>query len=118
MTHQKAETSTISARLDLKGERLKTMDEYGVDVHLLSLTAPGVQMFDADSATDLAKLANDRLADVMARHPTRFAGLASFAPQSPKRAAKEMERAIKERKLRPLFEARELLVGTDMEIEF
>jgi 5-carboxyvanillate decarboxylase len=75
------------------------MDETGVDMHLLSLTAPGVQMFDADTATDLASLANDRLAEVIARHPTRFAGLASFAPHSPIRAAKEMERAIRELKL-------------------
>jgi 2,3-dihydroxybenzoate decarboxylase/5-carboxyvanillate decarboxylase len=53
-------------------------------------------MFDADTATDLAALANDVLADICRRHPTRFAGLASFAPHSPKRAAKEMERAIGE----------------------
>ena len=85
--------------LDLEDERLRDMDKNGVAVHLLSLTAPGVQMFDADTATELAALANDRLAAVVRRHPTRFAGLASFAPQSPKRAAKEMERAIKTLKL-------------------
>ena len=81
--------------LDLEEERLRVMDENGVDMHLLSLTAPGVQMFDADTATALASLANDRLAEVVGRHPDRFAGLASFAPQSPKRAADEMERAIR-----------------------
>lgn len=85
--------------LDLEDERLRDMDQNGVAVHLLSLTAPGVQMFDADTATELAALANDRLAAVISRHPARFAGLASFAPQSPKRAAKEMERAIKTLKL-------------------
>jgi 2,3-dihydroxybenzoate decarboxylase/5-carboxyvanillate decarboxylase len=68
-------------------------------MHLLSLTAPGVQMFDADTATELAALANDRLAEICRRHPTRFSGLASFAPQAPKRAAKEMERAIRTLKL-------------------
>jgi predicted TIM-barrel fold metal-dependent hydrolase len=68
-------------------------------MHILSLTAPGVQMFDADTATELAALANDRLAAVCARHPDRFAGLACFAPQAPKRAAKEMERAIRVLKL-------------------
>jgi 5-carboxyvanillate decarboxylase len=56
-------------------------------------------MFDADTATELAALANDRLAEVCRRHPTRFSGLASFAPQAPKRAAKEMERAIRTLKL-------------------
>lgn len=89
----------LEGLLDVEGKRLRQMDELGVDMHLLSLTAPGVQMFDADTATDLAALANDVLADICKRHPTRFAGLAAFAPQSPKRAAKEMERAINDLKL-------------------
>ena len=69
---------------------------YGVDMHLMALTAPGVQMFDADTALELAMLANDRLAALCRKYPTRFAGLASFAPHSPKRAAKEMERCVNE----------------------
>jgi len=89
----------IDGLLDLEDERIRIMDENGVDVHLLSLTAPGVQMFDADTAVELAALANDRLAEVIGRHPSRFAGIASFAPQSPKRAAVEMERAINDLKL-------------------
>jgi predicted TIM-barrel fold metal-dependent hydrolase len=80
--------------LDLDTQRLADMDRHGVEMHLLSLTAPGVQMFDAETATDLAKVANDRLADVVRRHPTRYAALASFAPQDPHRAVQEMERAI------------------------
>ena len=89
----------LDGLIDVEDRRLKQMDDLGVDMHLLSLTAPGVQMFDADTATDLAALANDRLAEIISRHPTRFAGLASFAPHSPKRAAKEMERAITDLKL-------------------
>jgi 5-carboxyvanillate decarboxylase len=85
--------------LDVDEMRIADMDANGVDVELLSLTAPGVQMFDADTATELARIANDRLAETIARHPQRFAGLASFAPQSPKRAVKEMERAVRELKL-------------------
>ncbi len=85
--------------LDLDKGRLQDMDENGVDMHVLSLTAPGVQMFDADTATELAALANDRLAAAIKKHPKRFAGIGSFAPQSPQRAAKEMERAIKKLKL-------------------
>jgi 5-carboxyvanillate decarboxylase len=99
-----AEDKTVMASLlprliDLEEGRLRDMDENGVTMHLLSLTAPGVQMFDADTATELAALTNDRMAEVIKRHPTRFAGLATFAPQSPKRAAKEMERAINRLKL-------------------
>ncbi|HUK02864.1 MAG TPA: amidohydrolase family protein [Steroidobacteraceae bacterium] len=89
----------LDGLIDLEGRRLAEMDQYGVDMQLLSLTAPGVQMFDADTACELVSLANDRLAQVIGRHPHRFAGLASFAPQSAKRAVKEMERAIKQLKL-------------------
>ena len=85
--------------LDLEKDRLRDMDDTGVAMQVLSLTAPGVQMFDADTATELAALANDKLAAVIKKHPKRFAGIASFAPQSPQRAAKEMERAIKKLKL-------------------
>jgi predicted TIM-barrel fold metal-dependent hydrolase len=80
--------------LDIDAGRLRLMDENGVDMHILSLTAPGVQMFDADTGTALAALANDRIAEAVRRHPTRFAGLATFAPQDPARAVKEMQRAI------------------------
>lgn len=85
--------------LDAEGPRLAEMDAHGVDMHLLSLTAPGVQMFTPDVANTLARLSNDRLAEIVRRRPKRFAALASFAPQDPRAAAKEMERAINTLKL-------------------
>ncbi|MGH9029573.1 MAG: amidohydrolase family protein [Acidimicrobiales bacterium] len=90
-----SESPLRSKLLDLEDERLSDMDANGVSMHLLSLTAPGVQAFDADTACGLAELANDRLAEVISRHPDRFAGLASFAPHAPRRAADEMARAIR-----------------------
>jgi 2,3-dihydroxybenzoate decarboxylase/5-carboxyvanillate decarboxylase len=89
----------LEGLLDVEEQRLKEMDEHGVDMAVMALTAPGVQMFDADTACELAALANDRLAEVVRKHPTRFVGLASMAPHSPKRAAKEMDRAVNELKL-------------------
>ena len=85
--------------LDIGEGRLAEMDSNGVDMHLLSLTVPGVQMFAPANAVAFARLSNDRLSDSVRRHPTRFAGLASFAPQDPPAAAKEMERAITSLKL-------------------
>jgi 5-carboxyvanillate decarboxylase len=89
--------------LDLEGERIQIMDQAGVDMHVLSLTSPGVQMFDTETATSMATLANDRLAEVIKKHPKRFAGLASFAPQDPQRAAKEIDRAMNQLKLNGLI---------------
>ena len=60
---------------------------------IVTLTAPGVQMFETEEAVALARLANDRLAERVAAHPTRYAGLASFAPQDPAEAAREIARA-------------------------
>ncbi len=82
--------------IDLEGERLQGMDRDGVAMQLLSLTTPGVQIFEPDTATALAALVNDRLSEIVSRHPTRFAGLAALAPQDPARAVKEMERAVRE----------------------
>src|SRR5215831_709902 len=40
--------------LDLEDERLRIMDENNVNMHILSLTSPGVQMFDAAIACEFA----------------------------------------------------------------
>lgn len=84
----------IERLLDLGNRRLADMDATGIDMQILSLTAPGVQVLDADTAKALSILANDELAEAIARHPTRFAGLAAFAPQDPRHAAKELERGV------------------------
>ena len=76
--------------------RLAIMDECGVDMHLLSLTTPGVQSFQAGDAASVARLVNDRLAAIIAAHPTRFAGLATIAPQQPDLAAAELRRSCRE----------------------
>jgi 2,3-dihydroxybenzoate decarboxylase len=85
----------VAERLeDLGSRRLGDMDATGIDMQILALTAPGVQIFDADLAVGLARSANDELAAAIARHPTRYAGLAAVAPQNPAAAAKEIERAV------------------------
>ncbi|MEJ0035471.1 MAG: amidohydrolase family protein [Gammaproteobacteria bacterium] len=85
----------IAERLaDLDGERLRIMDQSQVDMAVLAMTSTGVQQFEADEATAVAENGNDVLAEAIRRHPTRYAGLATIPVQDPKRAVKEMERAI------------------------
>lgn len=79
---------------DMEARRLAEMDAAGVDVQLLLLTAPGVQVFEANDAAALAASTNDQLAEAIRRHPDRFAGLAAVAPQLPQVAARELERAV------------------------
>src|SRR5271170_884115 len=52
---------------DFTEYRLPEMDDAGIDVQVLSLTAPGLQVdIDAERAVDNARFANDYLAKVIA----------------------------------------------------
>lgn len=93
------EADTPKRLLDLEKIRLAEMDEHGVTMHLLSLTSPGVQLLPRDTAVGVAASTNDELAALIARHPGRFAGLATVAPQDPAAAAREIERAKTKLKL-------------------
>jgi 5-carboxyvanillate decarboxylase len=81
---------------DFGEQRLHDMDATGIAKQILSLTAPGVQIFDSDTAVALARSANDQLAEAIRKHPDRFAGLAAIAPQDPECAAKELERGVRQ----------------------
>ena len=84
----------IHAKLFEVGEgRLAEMDEAGITIQVLSFYAPGVQVLPAGLAVEMAAEANNRLADIIRRHPSRFAGMITIAPQEPDKAAQEIERA-------------------------
>jgi 5-carboxyvanillate decarboxylase len=85
----------VNARMTDLGElRLKDMDDTGISRQILSLTSPGVQVFDTDLAVCLARESNDFMVDAIRRYPSRFSGLAAIAPQNPQAAAKELERGV------------------------
>jgi len=81
--------------LDTGNGRLQDMEEAGIDIQVLSLVSPGVQVFDASTGSALARKFNNKLAEIIKGHPDRFAGLATLAPQSPDEAADELERAVR-----------------------
>jgi 5-carboxyvanillate decarboxylase len=80
--------------MDIGEARLARMDELGIARQLLLLTAPGVQVLEPAEGTALARLANDRLAEVCRRYPERFSGLTVFQPQDVKGAVAEIERGM------------------------
>jgi len=81
---------------DLDERRIADMDAAGIDMQVLSLTAPGVEQLDATEAVVLAREANDRLADAVRRHPNRFAGFATVPTMAPDSAAAELERMVRD----------------------
>ena len=85
----------ISRLSDIGEGRIRDMDATGIDMQILSLTSPGVQVFDKATANALATSSNDEVAEAIRKHPARFAGLVAAAPQDPQAAAKEIERGVR-----------------------
>ena len=85
----------ISERLDDVGAlRIREMDEAGIDIQVLSHTAPSVQKLEPETAVRLARAANDRLHQTVLAHPKRFAAFAALPTSDPRGAADELERAV------------------------
>jgi len=77
--------------------RIAEMDRGGVEVCILSLTAPGIQGIpNVSEATRVARKANDHLAEQIAKNPKRLRGFAALPLQDPQAAAQELTRCIKE----------------------
>jgi predicted TIM-barrel fold metal-dependent hydrolase len=86
----------IHSLSDVGEARLAKMDACGVDVQILSVSAPSIDQLPPETGTALARDANDRLYEILQKYPGRFMGYAVLAPKAPEEAADELERAVKE----------------------
>jgi 2,3-dihydroxybenzoate decarboxylase len=80
--------------MDMGENRLRGLDEAGIDVQVLSLNTPGLERMPAVDALPLARDINDELAAAIRQHPTRLAGFAALPTLDPQAAAAELERAV------------------------
>jgi aminocarboxymuconate-semialdehyde decarboxylase len=78
--------------------RLKMMDEFGDLQHVLSLANPPIEMLGTpDKTPELAKIANDGLAELCRSHPDRFpAFIASMPMNNVDACVREADRAIRD----------------------
>jgi predicted TIM-barrel fold metal-dependent hydrolase len=81
---------------DMGEQRVRDMDDMGVDVQVLSLSTPGVQNLAAADARRLARDANDAVAAAVSSRPERFQGFATLPTPDPEAAAGELRRAVTE----------------------
>jgi hypothetical protein len=85
----------IGAKLeDLGTGRLADMDAAGITLQVLSPSSPGTHLQAPADAIATARDANDRLAEVVTAHPTRFAGFAVLPMPDPDAAAAELDRCV------------------------
>ena len=81
--------------LDVHDHRLSEMDAHGIAYAILSLNSPAIQAIaDRSHAIEIARRANDVLAEAVARKPDRLAGFAALPLQDPDAAAEELTRAV------------------------
>jgi predicted TIM-barrel fold metal-dependent hydrolase len=78
--------------------RFRMIDEFGADYRqVLSLSAPPIESINPDRqiTIDLAKLANDSMADLVRAHPRRFPGFIASLPLNHfDESVAELERAV------------------------
>jgi predicted TIM-barrel fold metal-dependent hydrolase len=80
-------------------ERLKDMDAMAIDMEILSVN-PFWYRKDRDTAAQIVKINNEKLAELCASKPDRFGGFASLALQFPDLAVEQLETAVKKQGLR------------------
>src|SRR5262245_40650697 len=77
--------------LDIHGRRVRLMDECGMEMMILSLNAPAIQAIpDPKKANEIARRANDYLAEQVTKRPDRFQALAALPFQDPDLATREL----------------------------
>lgn len=73
---------------------IEEMDLNGVDVEVLSLSVPMTYFAEEHYAVEAAKIVNDSLSEICARHPGRFKAFASLPLPHTDAALKELDRSI------------------------
>ena len=80
-------------------KRLAAMDAQAVDMEVLSIN-PNWYNRDRELAGQVVKIQNEKLAELCASKPDRFAGFASLTLQAPDLAVQELETAVKKQGLK------------------
>ncbi len=80
---------------DIEVERMKDMNDNGITLQVLSVTAPGGDLLEGNDAITYAYDYNNEIANIVAKHPARFNGFAVLPMTVPEAAADELERAVK-----------------------
>ncbi len=76
---------------DIGDKRIAEMDAAGIDMQVLSLSAPGVEQAEIEEQISAAREVNDWLADGVKKNPTRFAAFATLPVAAPEKAAAELD---------------------------
>lgn len=83
--------------------KLADMDANGVDMSVISVNIPTPDMLEPELAAEGARICNDAIAELCAKHPERFIGIASLPLNDAPAAISELDRAATELDMRGIF---------------
>jgi aminocarboxymuconate-semialdehyde decarboxylase len=112
----KERSDFVCARMADTSERIGEMDKMGVDIQVLtaSLVHQCTYWATPSESLRLERMLNDRIAQMVATNPKRLIGLGSVPLHAPELAAREVERCMRELKLKGVnisTKARDLEIG-------
>ncbi len=80
--------------------RLQHMDSLGIDIHVLTIPAPGADRYEGEGAVKMARVANDAIAAISKKYPQRFIGFFTLPSCDVRASLDELERSVDELGLR------------------
>ncbi len=95
--------TAMAPKMTSPEERLKDMDRMGVDIQAIS-PSPNQYYYwtEGELGIRLARMQNERVAEIVRAYPTRFVGMGTLPLQDVERAVQELERIVKELGLRAI----------------
>ena len=112
----KVRSDFVCAKMADTSERIGEMDKMGVDIQVLtaSLVHQCTYWATPSESLRLERMLNDRIAEMVATNPKRLIGLGSVPLHAPELAGREVERCMRELKLKGVnisTKARDLEIG-------
>ncbi len=88
--------AALATKMTSPEERLKDMDRMGIDIQAIS-PSPNQYYYwtDSELGLQLARMQNERVAEIVRAYPTRFVGMGTLPLQDVESAVQELERVVK-----------------------
>ncbi|MAF20240.1 MAG: hypothetical protein CMI55_01010 [Parcubacteria group bacterium] len=93
---RKADEVLLRSSVHDNEARIKDLDKFGIDIAVLTLPNPFVDIFPIERGIPIARAVNENLAEEVKKYPDRLVGFATLPLRDPLAAVEELTRAITE----------------------
>ena len=97
MSERTLELARFTTNIDVLSDfekRIQVLDRHKIDMQVVTLGYPMIAGLEPDEEIKLARLANEGLAELIARYPGRFVGVGTLPFSAPEEAMREFDYCI------------------------